>query len=193
MNVIKPKSKQPIPEDATRVFKGKVFDVYQWEQEMYDGTQSTFEKVKRPDTVVVFAITNNGTIILTKQEQPGKEPFIGGAGGRVDEGEDIVDAAQRELKEETGYTAQKIEFWKAFQPVSKMDWSVYFFFARNLTKKSDQSLDAGEKIDLIEVSFEEFIEIGLQPNFSEYEIYRDIVEAKLDKGKFEKLKTLFIG
>ena len=193
MNIPKPISKQPLPEHAQKVFTGKMFDVYQWKQKLYDGTYTTFEKIKRPDTVVIFPITNDGKIILTEQGQPGKEPFIGGAGGRVDEGEDIVDAVQRELKEETGYKAKTIEFWKGFQPISKMEWNIYFFFARGLSKVSNQALDGGEKIELIEVSFEEFIEIGLQPNFSEYEIYRDLVEAKLNNSNFDKLKALFLG
>lgn len=49
MKIERPKSKQPIPENAKLVFKGKIFDTYQWEQEMYDGSRVTFEKIKRPD------------------------------------------------------------------------------------------------------------------------------------------------
>lgn len=33
MNIERPKSNQQMPEDAKLVFKGEVFDVYQWEQE----------------------------------------------------------------------------------------------------------------------------------------------------------------
>ena len=105
MNIERPKSKQPIPDHAKVVFKGVMFDVYQWEQELFDGSKTTFEKLKRPDTVVTFPILPDGKILLTKQEQSGKEPFIGATGGRVDEGEDILDAAKRELMEETGYEA----------------------------------------------------------------------------------------
>src|SRR3989344_90768 len=104
MEIKRPKSKQPIPENAKRVFRGVIFDVYQWEQEMYDGTRTIFEKLKRPDTVVVFRVLPDGKIILTEQEQPGgKGPFIGATGGRVDEGEDILAVAKRELLEESGY------------------------------------------------------------------------------------------
>ncbi|HEY4513381.1 MAG TPA: hypothetical protein VJH06_02610 [Candidatus Paceibacterota bacterium] len=82
MDIQRPISKQPIPDDAKRVFKGVIFDVYQWEQEMYDGTKAIFEKLKRPDTVVVFPVLPDGKIILTEQEQPGKKPFIGATGGQ---------------------------------------------------------------------------------------------------------------
>src|SRR5215467_9321922 len=32
-----------IPEHAERVFQGKIFDVYQWPQKLYDGSTATFE------------------------------------------------------------------------------------------------------------------------------------------------------
>ena len=54
MEINRPQSKQPIPANAKKVFHGVIFDVYQWEQEMFDGTKEIFEKLKRPDTVVVF-------------------------------------------------------------------------------------------------------------------------------------------
>ncbi len=137
MNIKRPESKQPLPENATRVFKGVMFDTYQWEQELFDGTKATFEKLKRPDTVVVFPILPDGKILLTQQEQPGKQPFIGATGGRVDEGEDTVAAAKRELLEESGYEAEEFILWDAQHPTSKIDWVVYTFIAKGLKKVAD--------------------------------------------------------
>jgi ADP-ribose pyrophosphatase len=191
--VPKPKSKQPLPDKARKVFEGVIFDVYQWEQEMFDGSTETFEKLKRPDTVIVFPVLDNGKIILTKQEQPGKEPFIGAAGGRVDKGEGILASAKRELLEESGYKAGEFVLWKAIQPISKIEWSVYVFIARNLKKVADLKLDAGEKIELMPVDFDEFLQIALQPNFYEQEVYRDVVEAMLDPEKKNELKAFMLG
>src|SRR6187551_1248303 len=142
MNIQRPISKQPIPDHAQKVFKGQVFDVYQWEQEQYDGSKRTFEKVKRPDTVIVFPVLPNGKILLTEQEQPGKDPFIAATGGRVDEGEDILTAAKRELLEESGYEAEEFILWDAQHPQSKIDWVVYTFIAKGLKKVADLHLDA---------------------------------------------------
>lgn len=187
----RPESRQQMPEDATLVFRGKLFDVYQWQQQMYDGTYQTFEKLKRPDTVVVFAVLDDGSILLTKQEQPGKSLFIGAAGGRVDEGEEIEEAAARELLEETGYRAKELILWHSEQPVSKIDWAVYTFIAKGLEKVDEQRLDAGEKITLHPVTFDEFIDTALRNEFTEREIVKYIYEAKIDKQKLEELRELF--
>ena len=191
MEINRPKSKQPIPDNAKKVFGGVLFDVYQWEQELFDGTKTLFEKLKRPDTVVVFPVLDDGKIILTEQEQPGKEPFIGATGGRVDEGEDILEAAKRELLEESGYEASEFVLWDAQHPTSKIDWVVYTFIAKGLKKVSDMNLDAGEKIALKLVSLDEFIEIAINKNFVEKEIIPKLYEAKLYPEKKEELKKLF--
>ncbi|PIT93074.1 MAG: hypothetical protein COU06_01945 [Candidatus Harrisonbacteria bacterium CG10_big_fil_rev_8_21_14_0_10_38_8] len=191
MQITRPKSKQPIPDNAKKVFKGVIFDVYQWEQELFDGTKTTFEKLKRPDTVVVFPVLDDGRIILTEQEQPGKEPFIGATGGRVDEGEDILEAAKRELLEESGYEASEYILWDAQHPTSKIDWVVYTFIAKGIKKVVDMSLDAGEKISLKLVTLDEFIEVAINENFVEKEIIPKLYEAKLHPEKKEELKKLF--
>ena len=193
MKIERPKSKQPIPENAKRVFKGVVFDVYQWEQKMFDGSKATFEKLRRPDTVVVFPVLPGGKIILTEQEQPGKAPFIGATGGRVDEGEDILEAAKRELLEESGYTAEEFILWDTQHPTSKLDWVVYTFIAKKIKRVAEPELDAGEKIKLIELTLDELIDIPTKKNiyFAEQEIMLKLMEAKLDPKKKKELEELF--
>ena len=191
MEIQRPKSNQPIPDNAKLVFKGVVFDVYQWEQELFDGSKKTFEKLKRRDTVVVFPVLPDGRIILTEQEHPGKDPFTGATGGGVEEGEEILEAAKRELLEESGYEAGEYILWDARYPASKIDWVVYTFVAKGLNKVKDLELDGGEKIVLKPVLFDEFIDIGANENFAEKEIIPKLFEAKLSPEKKEELRKLF--
>ena len=169
-----------------------MFDVYQWEQEMYDGTMAVFEKLKRPDTVVVFPVLPDGRILLIEQEQPGGfGPFISAPGGRIDAGEDPLTAAKRELLEESGYEAEQYELWDARQPVNKIDWVVFTFIAKGLKQVADLHLDAGEKITPKPVSFDEFLEITVTERFSEKEVLLKLVEARLSAAKYEDLRKLF--
>ncbi len=191
MDIIRPASKRPIPEHATKVFEGKLFDVYQWQQKLYDGTTTTFEKLKRPDTVVVFAVMPDGKILLTKQEQPGKAAFIGATGGRVDDGEDPLTAAKRELLEESGYEASHFMLWRAEHPTSKIDWVVYTFIAKGLTRVCDPHLDEGEKITLMPVSLDELIAYAADERLSEKEVGYDLLKAKYDPLLYAALLQRF--
>jgi len=191
MEIKRPESKQPIPENAKKVFSGVIFDVYQWEQELFDGTKTTFEKIKRPDTVVVFPVLPDGKILLTEQEQPSKRPFVAATGGRVDEGEGPLEAAKRELLEESGYEAEWLTLWDSQQPISKIEWAVFTFVAKGLSKVADLNLDAGERIKPKLVTFDEFIEIASDENFYEKEVVYKVMEARLDPIKMAELKKLF--
>ncbi|TSC90367.1 MAG: ADP-ribose pyrophosphatase [Microgenomates group bacterium Gr01-1014_5] len=193
MDIQRPLSKQPLPKEAKRVFKGVIFDVYQWQQKMFDGSVQTFEKLKRKDTVIIIPITEEGKIILIEQEQPARNPFIGLAGGRINEGENIETAACRELLEETGYETDELVFWDAIQPVGKIEWSVFTFIAKNCRRVNEPQLDAGEKMRLKFVTFDEFVEIVTDNGFDDLEIVMKVMRAKLNSKKMEDLRKLFLS
>lgn len=188
----RPISKQPIPPHAKRVFKGKIFEVYQWKQKMFDGSVEIFEKLKRPDIVNVLPVVN-GKIILTQQKQPSIQPFIGSAGGRIDEDEIPLQAAKRELLEETGYKAKKFVLWDAAQIFIKIDYVIYTFVAKDCQKVADLKLDSGEKIKLISVTFDEFIKLASQENFRDVEIALKVLRIKSDPQKLTKMRRLFLS
>ncbi|MDC1205376.1 NUDIX hydrolase [Candidatus Pacebacteria bacterium] len=146
-----------VPEHASKVFTGVIFDVYQWEQEQLDGSFKTFEMIKRPDTVNIIPV-HNGKIILGKETQPYTGTFISiPAGMHDEEGEDELAAAKRELREETGYVFKNWKLVEARQLSSnKIEQLVYTFIATDLDEIVEQNLDAGgEKIEIVEMSLEE--------------------------------------
>ncbi len=191
MEITRPKSKQPLPKNAKLVFKGIMFDTYQWEVDGYDGSKKVFEKLRRPDTVAIIPVTEDGRIIVLLQEQPHHLPFLGTPGGRVDEGENVLEAAKRELLEETGYEAKEWILFDAVQPVSKIEWVIYTFIAKGCKKVAEQNLDGAEKIELKFVSFEEFIDLAVNDDKFGDEFRIKILEAKLYPEKMDELKKLF--
>ena len=73
-----------IPDNGTKVFKGNIFDVYQWPQTMFGGSTKTFEMLWRPDTVQIIGVKDD-KIVLVKDEQPGRSVRTHFPGGRTDD------------------------------------------------------------------------------------------------------------
>lgn len=177
-----------IPKQAKRVFKGVIFDVYQWPQKMYDGSIATFEKLKRPDTIQIIPVVGN-KIVIAKEQQPDGWNRHGFIGGRVEPNETPLNAAKRELLEEAGLKAKSWTLYKVSEPYQKLVWHIYFFIAHDCKKIAEQKLDNGEKITTKEVTFDQFIEyVGDHKSFA-IELTVDILKMKLD-GTLNKFKKL---
>lgn len=144
-----------IPKDAKRVFEGKIFDVYQWPQQLFDGTTETFEMLSRKDTVNVMGI-KDGKVVITRQKQPRKDWFYDFPGGRNDHpDENELAAAKREMLEETGMSFRNWRLVEVRQPYLKIDWLIYTFIATDFIEQAPQSLDGGEMIEVQEVEFDQ--------------------------------------
>jgi len=176
-----------LPSKAQKVFQGKIFSVYQWEQELYDGTTATFEMLKRPGTIQIIP-TNAEKIYLSYEEQPTKPRTITFFGGRQEPDEDPLVTAKRELLEETGMESDDWELLKKYDYEGKIEWPMYLFTARNCKKVAEQNLDPGEKIDIKEVTFDQFLDIVSAESFWGGIIANDILRMRLDKEKLEEFK-----
>lgn len=188
----RPRSRQSMPETAQKVFQGSVFSVYQWEQELYDGSRMVFEKLARQDSVGVIAVTEDNKILLSEQEQPSLLPFRSVLGGVVDTGEQPFETAQRELLEEAGATAQKWQLWYSSQPSSKIDWANYIFIAQGCRVVQAPSLDGGEKITVLPVTFDRFVKIVFEPDFRDQDIAIRVARV-MAAGELAKLRQLLLG
>jgi ADP-ribose pyrophosphatase len=179
-----------MPATATRVYEGVIFDVYAWDQEMYDGSFVRFERVIRPDTVVVISITEQGTILVIEDEQPAKGISIGMPGGRIEPGEDPRIAGIRELQEETGYSAKSCELWYSEEPTSKLDWTVFYYIAKGCTKTHQQSLDGGERIKVMEYTLDDFITLMLSDADFDGSIALKVTKM-IARGELNAVRDLF--
>jgi len=186
--------KSNIPKGAQRTFEGAIFDVYQWEQELYDGSTETFERIVRPDTVAVFPILENNDIFLVKDTQPQRDTVITAPTGRIEEGETPEEATRRELLEETGLSANTLTLWHSYQLTSKLDWFVYVFIGRGCKKINEPTPDAGEKIEPYPVSFDALSELVVSGKMrGDGFLERIFLEARHDQKKMDELKAKFFG
>lgn len=182
-----------IPKQAKKVFGGIIYDVYHWEQEMFDGTFETFEMLRRGPTADVIAWVGD-TIIILEQEQPNKPLYPGLPGGRMEPLEEPLEAAKRELLEETGYASEDFTFVGEYNPPGKIDMRDYLFIAKNCRLTDTQHLDAGEKISVTLVTFEAFLQYCRNPRFTApLELRFEMYEALLDPEKKASLKKKLGG
>lgn len=188
MKIQRPKARLPIPPDAKQVFKGVIFDVYQWQQKMFDGSESMYEKVKRKDTVSIIAVTEDEKVIVIEQEQSGVGKSIGLPGGRVENGEDVLEGAKRELSEETGYGSDDWTLWDAVQLAEKTDWASYTFIAKSCALTGVPRLDAGEKVEVMLKDFDEFLEMLKKPDFRDTEVILKLLKDGFMKYEFNRVK-----
>ncbi|OGH94078.1 MAG: hypothetical protein A2538_02135 [Candidatus Magasanikbacteria bacterium RIFOXYD2_FULL_41_14] len=177
-----------IPEQAKKVFNGVVFDVYQWDQKLYDNSNATFEMLKRPNTLSVIPTIEN-KIVIGSHEQPGLPPSYGFLGGRQDKDESPEQGAQRELLEEGGLMSENWELYNSFSPHAKLDWIVYYFIARDCKKTQEPNLDAGEKIKTFAVSFDELVDMVLGEKFYGTDFALHVAKLKI-RNRLDDLRTL---
>lgn len=175
--------RQGLPDNAKCVFKGFMFEVWQWDQKMFDDSTEIFEKIWRPSTVHVLPIVGD-KIIIEDQDQPDKPDFVSLVCGRADDETDMMAEAKREMLEETGYESDDWELFLEDKKRGKILWDSFYYIARNCKKIKEQELDAGERISPRLVSFDEFFDLLDEPRF------RIAVEFKmfLQELRYDELK-----
>jgi ADP-ribose pyrophosphatase len=91
---------------SATIASGGMLTVKRDQVRLPNGNTSQREYVTHPGAVVVVAILPNGNILLERQfRYPLNQVFIELPAGKIDAGEDILVTGQRELLEETGYSA----------------------------------------------------------------------------------------
>jgi len=184
------KPRNGLPPNAKLVFKGVIFEVWQWEQDMFDGTKQTFEKIWRAPTVEIIATVGN-QLLIEKQDQPDRKNNINLVSGRADQGEGVLEEAKRELLEETGYRSDDWQLFMSHGKDGKVLHEVFYFIARNCQKIQEPDLDAGEKIETKLISFEDFIKLREEPRFwVSPEFINFLLQIQHDNRERESFKKL---
>lgn len=194
MSSVNMSRKNDLPEGAKLAYKGKIFEIWQWEQKMYDGSTETFETLGRSDTVEMVAVVGD-KIMIEEQEQPDRaESFLSLPGGRIDdENVDPVLEAKREMLEETGYVSDDWASWCSITPHHRVAYSIHYFLARNCRKVAEQTLDNGERIRLRFVTFNEMLDLSDDPSFRGSETVKLFLRLRLDKKMREDFHKILFG
>jgi len=119
-----------------------------------------YHVIEYPDWVCVVCVTDDDQMVLVEQYRYGIDRVtMELPGGAIDAAEDPVEAAHRELLEETGYAAEKLTFVgkSAPDPARHTNWA-WIYFAAGAKRVRDQKLDPGEDMRVRLMSVGEVLE-----------------------------------
>lgn len=120
-----------------------------------------FYKVTIKDCAAIVALKADGKMVLKKEYRHcyGEE-LIEIPAGVLEDGEDPLNVAKRELQKETGYRSDKWTYLgKTVESPAKFTNYIHIYLAEDCEKVSDQKLDYGEDIEVLEVGMDEAVEM----------------------------------
>lgn len=159
------------------VYTGNIFTIKQREVTFDSGQKQIYEYCERPPSVSVLAFNKQGKLLMIKEKRRGYKKNVWFLpGGRADKKEETTrKAAQRELREETGYRAKKMKLLHKKTPSNTLLWDIYIYVAKDLVL-DPLPQDLGEEIEPIFVSFKKAVQMAkdgtIDNEFISYNIIR---------------------
>src|SRR5690349_21604102 len=128
-------AKEPQVLSSQIVYEGKVFGIRRDEVIEPSGVRTTREMITHPGSVVVLPVLPDGRVLLIQQYRYAARQYLWElVAGRIDEGETPLQAAERELKEETGYRARRLKiFLELFPSPGFLEEKMFLLLAEGLT------------------------------------------------------------
>jgi ADP-ribose pyrophosphatase len=151
----------------TVMYSGKWFTVEQEPMTLANGETITAEWVTRTDGVRIVARREDGAVLLNNEyrhEIDRRDLRL--PGGKIENGCSPVQAAARELHEETGFRAATWAPLCVTQPFTMVRYSLHYFEARDLTFDPVDH-DEGEDIEVCWFSLGEVTEMALDGRIGE--------------------------
>lgn len=134
------------------VFENEHLKIFQEELQLPAGQRVCWSFLQGMSAAAVLAVTDEGELILVKQYRPAiKDHILELPAGLIEEGEDPRVGAMRELEEETGYRAGKLEkIYEYYTSPGISDAKMYIYMATDLIK-TQQRLDEDEFLEIVKV------------------------------------------
>lgn len=171
--------------ESELVFDGKVVHLYKDIVELPDGSHSLREYVKHLGAVCVIPITNEGEVILERQYRYAVDRvLIEIPAGKLDyAGEDFLEAAKRELREETGAVAgEMIDMGDYFGSPAIMGEHIRMFMAKDLTF-GETDLDEGEFLEVFRLPLKDAVDMVLRGEITDGKTQVAILRAYMMLGE----------
>lgn len=147
-------NKKPLPivHERRELAAGDMLRVEQVELEFPNGARRTYRRMKARGlgAVIIVPMLDDATVLLAREYAAGLHHYeIGLPKGRLEHGESILEAAQREMKEEIGYGAHQLqELTRLSLAPAYMTHVTHIVLARDLYPEKLQG-DEPEEIEVV--------------------------------------------
>lgn len=145
---------------SEKIYEGKILSVRIDTVELPDKKYSKREIVEHPGAVAIVPITDDGQLVLVKQFRKATESvLLEIPAGKLELNEQPYDCAKRELKEETGLDAEKVEkVLDYFSSPGFTNEKVHIFIASGVIS-GEANPEDDEYIDIVKVNFDEALKM----------------------------------
>ena len=145
--------------ESEQVFDGVLLKVFRDQVNLPDGRQSVREYIRHPGAAVMIPVLDSGMLLMERQYRyPLGMELLEFPAGKIDAGENAIESARRELREETGYSAGKLTRLGHLHPcIGYSDEVIHIYLAEELTFHREQQ-DRDEFIETFEISLEDALE-----------------------------------
>ena len=144
---------------SQEIYDGVIVHLYKDTVQLPNGNPATREVIRHIGAVAVVPVTDDGNVIVERQfRYPLNEVITEIPAGKLDSAaEDRLSAAQRELREETGYTADNWQELGDFHPTpAYCDENITLYLATGL-HLGQRELDENEFLNVVAVPLEELV------------------------------------
>ena len=166
-------------------YTGPVFTVTKDEILLPDGTKGRRDLVHSTGGVVILPLDEAGYVTLVRQFRYAHgRVLLEAVAGKLEKGEEPFPAAQRELREETGFTAAQWDFLGAIETSPGfLTEKLYLYLARGLTG-GQMELDEGEFLEPVRFGLEEAAAMAADGRISDAKTLAVLLRARrLLKGE----------
>lgn len=140
--------------------QGDLLTVKRDKVQLANGNTSHREYVTHPGAVVIVPILANGNLILERQfRYPLHQVFIELPAGKIDPDENVLTTGQRELLEETGYSALNwVKLGVQHPCIGYSNEVIHIYLAQNLNAGNNQR-DADEMMEVFDLSLDDCLDM----------------------------------
>lgn len=146
-------------ENVTGIFNGKVLTIHHDDILLCDDSPAKRECVDHPGGVGVIAVNDDDEVYLVRQfRYPYRETIYEIPAGKIDKGEDPLEAGKREFREECGLIADNYISLGEVYPSPGYTNEIIRIFAADGFHETEQDLDEDEFLDVCKMKFDTLIE-----------------------------------